>query len=227
MARRMAEEAIALDPKYAGAYALVGWAHSLDVITGTSRSPKDSIAKALEWTQKALVLDDSLAEARSRLGVIYTWSGRYDEGIAEAERAVEGDPNSGQANYNLSVVLRFAGKSKEAIPVMQKVLRLEPMAPDSYLGNQALIYLQAGDCKEALAVCDKLLKRKSDNLVSYIVMAGVYGFCGGEKEARKETTGILRLNPKFAVEPFMRSIPYKNQSDKDRMIQGLRKAGLP
>jgi adenylate cyclase len=228
LARRMAEDAIALDPRYAGAYALVGAAHSLDVITGTSRSPKDSIAKAIEWTQKALALDDSLPEARSRLGVLYTWSGRYDEGIAEAERAVELDPNSGQANYNLSVVLRFAGKSKEAIPVMQKALRLEPMAPDTYLGNLALIYLQAGDCKEAIATCDKVLKRKPDNLVSYIVMSGVYGSCGvREKEARKAATGILRLNPKFAVESFMRSIPYKNQSDRDRMIQGLRKAGLP
>jgi tetratricopeptide (TPR) repeat protein len=140
---------------------------------------------------------------------------------------VELDPNSGQANYNLSVVLRFAGKSKEAIPVMQKALRLEPIPPDNYLGNLALTYLQAGDCKEAIATCDKVLKRKPDNLVSYIVMSGVYGFCGSrEKEARKAATGILRLNPKFAVDSFMRSIPYKNQSDRDRMIQGLRKAGL-
>src|SRR3989304_2186597 len=55
-ARRMAEETIALDPKYAAAYALLGATHQADVWLGASR-PKDSIAKALELTQKALALN--------------------------------------------------------------------------------------------------------------------------------------------------------------------------
>ena len=72
-ARRMAEETIALDPKYAAAYALLGATHQADVWLGASR-PKDSIAKAIELTQKALALNGSLAEARSKLGVLYSWS---------------------------------------------------------------------------------------------------------------------------------------------------------
>ena len=132
LARRMAEEGIALDPKYAEAYALLGATHMNDVYIGTS-SPKDSIAKAIELTQKALAMNGSLAEARSRLGVLYSWSGRYEEGIAEAERGVELDPNSGQANFLLAQVLRYAGKSKDAIPVIQKALRLEPIPPDIYV----------------------------------------------------------------------------------------------
>ena len=196
-----------------------------DVFLGTSR-PKDSIAKAIELTQKALAMNGSLADAHSRLGVLYSWSGRYDEGIAEAERGVELDPNSGQANYNLTVVLRWAGKSKEAIPVIQKALRLEPIPPDNYVQQLALVYFQTGDCKEAIAACDKGLKRQPDHLVSRIIMAAVYGSCGREKEARKEATEVLRINPKFTVESFMRIIPYKNPSDRDRIAQGLRKAGL-
>jgi TolB-like protein len=80
LARRLAEETIALDPKYANAYALLGATHWKDVYLGTSR-PKESIAKAIELTQKALAMNGSLADARSRLGVLYSWSGRYDEGI--------------------------------------------------------------------------------------------------------------------------------------------------
>ena len=171
-------------------------------------------------------MNGSLADARSRLGVLYTWSGRYDEGIAEAERGVELDPNSGQANYNLMLVLKWAGKPKEAIPVIQKALRLEPIPPDNYVQQLALVYLQAGDCKEAIAACDKGLKRDPDHLVSRIIMAAVYGSCGKEKEALKEGTEVLRINPKFNVESYMRNIPYKNPSDRDRVAQGLRKAGL-
>ena len=225
LARRMAEEGIALDPKYAEAYALLGATHMNDVYIGTS-SPKDSIAKAIELTQKALAMNGSLAEARSRLGVLYSWSGRYEEGIAEAERGVELDPNSGQANFLLAQVLRYAGKSKDAIPLIQKALRLEPIPPDIYVQNLALVYFQTGDCKEALAACDKGLKRDPDHLSSRVIMAAVYGSCGREKEARKEASEVLRINPKFTVESFTKNLPYKNPSDRDRTAQGLRKAGL-
>ena len=226
MARRMAEEAIALDPKYADAYALLGATYMNDIYLGTSR-PEDSIAKAIEWTKKALAMNGSLAESRSRLGVLYSWSGRYDEGIAEAERGVELDPNSGQANFNLAVVLRYAGKPKEAIPVIRKALRLEPIPPDIYVQNLALVYLQTGDCKEAVAACEKGLKRQPDNLNSHVITAVVYASCGREAEARKEATEVLRINPKFSVESYARILPYKNPSDRDRTLQGLRKAGLP
>jgi adenylate cyclase len=226
MARRMAEEAISLDPGYADAYALLGATYHIDVFLGTS-NPKETIAKAIELSQKALAMNGSLADARGRLGVLYSWSKRYDEGIAEAERAVELDPNSAMANFFLSQVLRYAGRSKEAIPVMQKALRLEPMAPGIYVQNLALVYFQAGDCKEALAVSDKGLRREPDNLNSHVIRAAVYGFCGREGEARKEAIEVLRINPKFTVESYTKILPYKYQANKDLTIQGLRKAGLP
>jgi adenylate cyclase len=225
LARRMAEDAIALDPKYAEAYVLLGVTYYLEVFQGTTR-PKDVIPKATELIQKALALNGSLAEARSSLGVLYTWSGRYDEGIAEAEKGVELDPNSGQANFNLALVLRWAGKSKEAIPVLQKAIRLEPMVPENYNRQLALNYFQTGDCKEAIAMCEKGIKREPDNLVGRVTIAAVYGACGREAEARKEGTEVLRINPKFTVESFMGNTPYKNSSDRDRIAQGLRKAGL-
>ncbi|MDA8121542.1 MAG: adenylate/guanylate cyclase domain-containing protein [Deltaproteobacteria bacterium] len=226
LARREAEEAIALDPGFAQAYALLGSTHMNDVFLGTGR-PKESISKAIELSKKALAMNGSLADARSRLGVLYSWSGRYDEGIAEAERAVELDPNSGTANYYLAVVLRYAGRSKEAIPAMRRALRLEPIAPDIYVQNLALLHFQAGDCKEALAVCEKGLQRERDSLNSHAIRAAVYGYCGREDEARKEATEVLRINPKFTVESYTRILPYKYQSNKDLTIRGLRKAGLP
>jgi len=226
LARRMAEEAIALDPGYADAYALLGATYHNEVFLGTSH-PKESIAKAIELTQKALAMNGSLADARSRLGVLYTWSGRYDEAIAEAERGVELDPSSAMANFFLSNVLRYAGRSKEAIPVIRKALRLEPIAPDIFFQNLALVYFQAGDCKDALATFEKGLMRQPDNLNSHAIRAAVYGYCGREEDAREEAIEVLRINPKFTVESYTRILPYRYQSNKDLTIQGLRKAGLP
>ena len=97
-------------------------------------------------------------------------------------------------------------------------------------GDQGTERGTAGSIPDALpdrAVCERGLKREPDNLNSHGITAAVYGSCGREKEARKEGGEVLRINPKFTVESFMRNIPYKNPSDRDRTAQGLRKAGLP
>ncbi len=226
LARRMAEEAISLDPNYAEAYALLGTSYMVEVWIRPNR-PKESIAKAIELTRKALALNGSLADAHSRLGMLYTWSGRYDEAIAEAERGVDLDPNSAMANYFLANVLRYAGRSKEAIPVIRKALRLEPFPPDLYVQQLALIYFQSGDCGNAVATSDKGLYRHPDSLNSRAIRAAIYGYCGREEEAKKEAAEVLRINPRFTVESYTKNIPYKYPANRNLTIQGLRKAGLP
>jgi len=47
LAKQLAEEAISLDPEYAWAYKILGQSHMLDVWLGTSKSPKDSMGKAI------------------------------------------------------------------------------------------------------------------------------------------------------------------------------------
>jgi adenylate cyclase len=129
LARQMAEAAIALDPEYGDAYSWLGATHMLDVYLGTSKSPKESIAKAIELTQKALALDDSLAVARSRLGFLYTLIRQHEKGVAEAEQAVALNPNSAGAHDYLGFALRFAGRPEEAIPVIKRAIRLNPFLP--------------------------------------------------------------------------------------------------
>ncbi len=67
-ARRYAEEAIALDPKYAEAYLRLGATLIMDLSYGTTESPEKSLRRAEESVQKALVLDDSSGKAPRLFG---------------------------------------------------------------------------------------------------------------------------------------------------------------
>ena len=226
LARQMAKEAIALDPEYASAYALLGKTHVIDVFWGWSASPKDSIRQAMALLQKAIALDESSADARSRLGSLYTMVGQLDKAIAEGERAVTLDPNYADAYNRLGLFLRFADRPEEAIPVIKKAMRLNPFPPGIYYSNLGMAYLFTGKCEEAIAECEKALQLETDNLHAHIASTVAYSLCGREEEARATAAGVLRINPKFSCDYFAKRLTYKNQADKDRFIEALRKAGL-
>ena len=61
LARKLAEEAMALDPKYARPYRILASCHTTDVFYGWSKSPKESLEQAMELALSArrlLQLDD-------------------------------------------------------------------------------------------------------------------------------------------------------------------------
>ena len=138
-ARQLIEETIALDPKYALAYMYMGSTHFQDflynmmALNKTTKSPKESLAQAIEWTQKALAMDDTLAEAHARLGHLYSLSLRHEESIVEVDKAMAMDPNSAIVQYYACIIYRIAGKPAEAIPMCKKAIRLEPFAPGTVL----------------------------------------------------------------------------------------------
>jgi adenylate cyclase len=225
-ARQLAEEAIALDPEYSSAYLLLSITHMMDVLYGSSKSPRDSMARSMELTQKSLALDDSSADAHSQLGFLYTMTRQHDKGIAEAERAVALNPNNANAYNRLGLALRFAGRPEEAVPVIRKSIRLNPFPPGATYYNLGMAYLYTGQCEESIAACEKALQRENDNLFAHVTATVAYNMCGREEEARATAADVSRINPKFSLEYFAKRLPYKNQADTDRYIAALRKAGL-
>ena len=84
------------------------------------------MAKAMELLQKTIALDDTFAEAYSRLGFIYSMRRQHDKGIAEAEKGVTLNPNSASTHFFLGKTLSFAGRWEESIPEYKKAIRLNP-----------------------------------------------------------------------------------------------------
>ncbi len=231
-ARQLIEETIALDPKYALAYMYMGATHLQDylynmmALNKTTKSPKESLAQAIEWMQKALAMDDTLAEAHARLGHLYSLSLRHEESIVEVDKAMAMDPNSAVVHYYACIIYRIASKPAEAIPMCKKAIRLEPFAPGTYYANLGMAFFHNGtDCEEAVKACEKALKLAPEGMMIHVWATTVFSECGREKEARKTAKELLRINPKFSVEAYTKRIP-QNQKDKDRIAEALRKAGL-
>jgi len=222
LGKQLAEEAVALDPEYAWAYYNLGRAHQLDVWLRTSKSPKESIGKAIGFMKKAIALDDTLAEAHGRLGFIYSMIGKYDEGIAEAEKGVAVNPNSAMAHVMLGKTLSFAGRWEESIPPYKKAIRLNPIPPTMYLYSLGLSYAFTGQYEEGIKWCEKAVREEPDALYARIMMTVVYSWSGQDEKARVQAAEVLRIQPKYTVKKER----YKKDEDGERFVAALRKAGL-
>jgi len=225
-ARRLAEEAIKLDPDYAQAYRWLSGTHLVDVWLGSTKSPQESLITAIELAKKALSLDDSLGGAHGLLGNLYVMTRQYDKGIREAERAVELEPNGADAHMFLGMALRFAGRAEEAIPILKKAMRLDPHAPGFYLNVLAGAYRETEKYEEAIVWCEKAVQQNPKNVLFRVTLCSTYSLTGRMDEARAQAKEIMRLNPNFSVERLARTDPQKNQAAKKRYIDALRRAGL-
>jgi adenylate cyclase len=223
LGKKLAEEAIALDPEYAMAYRALARTHIMDAWFGTTKSPKQSLAKSKELLQKAIVLDNTYAEAHATLGILFSMTGKHDKAVAKAEHAIALNPNSAFTHAMLGHTLRFAGRWKEAIPEYKKAIRLNPIPPDQYFFGLGLAYAWTGQYDEAIKWCEKAVRQKPNSFFAHLMMAVIYSLSGREEEARAEGAEVLRINPKFSLEKFEKRCTGK---DKERFIGALRNAGL-
>jgi adenylate cyclase len=227
LAKQLAEESIALDPEYAWAYYVLGRTHLVSVWVGTSKSPKQSIAKAMELFQKAIALDDTFAEAHGNLGFLYSMTRQHDKAIDQAEKAVALNPNSAWAHFMVGKTLFFAGRAEESFPEYKKAIRLNPIPPNNYLWSIGLSYGYTGKYEEAIEWCEKAVRREPNDLLARIMMTVVYSLSGRDEEARAEAAEVLRIQPKFTVKGFEKRLTYKRKEDGEKFLNALRKAGIP
>jgi serine/threonine protein kinase len=117
-----------LDPKFARAYAGLSDCYNLLAEYGTA-TPAESKPKAREAAQRALALDDRLAEAHASLGkVLHEYD--YDWAAAEREfqRAIELNPTYPTARQWYGLYLDCVGRTDEAITQIRKGLELDPLS---------------------------------------------------------------------------------------------------
>ncbi len=225
LARRLFEESIALDPKFALAYTTLGYTYFAAVLNGWSQSPGKDLKKAFELAQKSITLDQYLFDPHGLLGWLYLLTGKHEKAIAEGRQAIALAPNNFFAHDNLGAFLTWSDRPEEAILVLKKALRISPFPTEWQLKNLADAYFMAGRYEEALAYFKKVEEKNPDNLFAYLTPAAIYGHLGREEEARAAAKELLKLDPKFSVKNWEKW-PCKNREKWNQWIDGLRKAGL-
>ena len=223
LAKKLAEEVIALDPEYPLAYRILSATHLMDIWLGMSKSPNQSLTKAIELLQKAIALDDTYAEAYADLGFLLSMKEQHDKAVATAERGVALNPSAADAHMKLGHTLRFAGRYEESIPEYKTAIRLNPIPPNNYMFGLGKSYAMTGQYEEAIKWGKKAVLQKPNNFLANIILTEIYSLSGKYEEARAQAAEVLRIQPKFSLEKWAKRA---KGPDKEKVIDALRKAGL-
>ena len=147
------ERAIAIDPRYALAYAglATSWIHA-GVRAALSRSfrPREAMPKARAAAEKALALDATLSEAHAALGqVLFIYEWKRDEGLRELRHAMELNPNDQNAAHWYALALAALGRFDESLMQMRRAREIDPLSL-IVRANLGFILFRAGRHEEAI-----------------------------------------------------------------------------
>jgi TolB-like protein/class 3 adenylate cyclase/Flp pilus assembly protein TadD len=225
-ARQMFERAIDLDPEFAAAYARLGFTHFYEWTFDWSQDPQ-SLEHAFELAQRTLDMDDSLPLGHRLLGKVYLWKKQHEKAITEIEKAIALSPNYADQLVGLGYILNFTGRPEEAIGLVKKAMRLNPIYPADYLWELGHAYFLTGRYEEAIETLKGVLDRNSNFMPAHVYLAASYSEIGREEEARAEAAEIERLrSPQTSLEAEIQRLPYKDQAVLERLFDSLQKAGL-
>jgi adenylate cyclase len=221
--RQWLEKAIDLDPNYAEAYAFLGWLHMLAAWNQSSANPPADLKHASELAQKALALDDTNSSALRLLCESDWMQLRYDQAVADGERAVAINPNYAGGFFSLADALNVYGKPEAAIRAAQRAMRLDPTGRDLYSYDVGVAYVDMGSYQDAIPILKQSLTAFPNILVSHIFLTVAYVELGREEDARAEAAEIMRMSPQFTVASLL---PGKDVAKQKLARDDLRKAGL-
>jgi TolB-like protein/DNA-binding winged helix-turn-helix (wHTH) protein len=167
------QKATDADPSYALAYAEISRAYGALVLAG-EMYPGDVLPKYKAAAQKAVEIDDTLAEAHGALGSVSFW---YDRNWKEAEkhfiRALELDPNSSITHFGYADFLSKMGRPEEALAEIQRAREIEPLSP-FFNTFEAWFLNDAGQADEALDRVEAAIDLDSSFYFAHWMKAEIY-----------------------------------------------------
>ena len=226
-ARKLAEEALALDPNYPEAYVRLGRTHLNDFHAGWVASPSASLRRSVELVRQALALDETYPDTYHLLSAIYLFLKRHDDAKLAIAKALEFSPNHSLAMATLGMVLTYSGEPEAAIAQLRNAMRLSPLYPDWFLSELARAYFHTGRLEEAIDLLNQRLRHNPDSGEALVLLTVAASAAGREDEAKRALAKFLAPRPAYTLTQYSAGEFYKDPNDLQRVLDALRKAGLP
>lgn len=175
-AERYFREAAELDPNYVRAWIAIARNSSLMLQTGLIGTD-EYIATAAPVIDRALELDGRRPEAHAQKGVLNWFSGDLDAAEAAFRRALDLRPGYSATLAAYGIYLRSTGRPQEAIPVLEKALRDDPLSTE-ILFNLGKAEMYAGRPEKNVQYSERIRQIEPTSVYGYTSALQAYLWLG-------------------------------------------------
>ena len=222
--------AIELDPNYSAPYGIAVSCHVVRKAAGWMTDPEADIAETRRLTAKAEEVghDDCFALSSSGFAIA-NLLGELDKGLELIDRGLAINPNAALCLAQSGYVRVWLGEPDLAILHLQRAMRNSPVdtLTFSMQNGVAFAHYLAGRDDEALAWAEKALQRNPIVIPAIRIAAASAAMLGRWLDATKYLSLLRQLDPGLRVANLGDRVPLRRPQDRDRLGEGLRRAGLP
>jgi adenylate cyclase len=226
-AQALLEQAIARDPGYARALALLAHVRGIIAFNGWEEDENLVYTAAMESARRAVALDRDDPWVHMAVGSLAVQMRRHDEAIVSLSKAVELNPNFALAHSNLGRALAAVGRVEEAMEHTARALRISPRDPQKhlFLVRYGTAHFAGGRYGVAAEWYQKAVSERPEFINARRLLVAAYALDGDIERARAALGDLKQLQPALSLAWIDR---HSEMGDavRGRLIEGLRRAGL-
>ena len=178
---------------------------------------------AEEEFQEAISTNFNYAPAHHFFADYLKAMGRFEEALAEIEKARELDPLSLAINTGVGHVLYLSGQYDRSIEEYKKAVELEPgfMATHVWFGRP---YLEKGMYDEAIAELETAVQLSADSTIALAMLGHGLASAGRHDEARRILEKLKEKSKSQYVPSYWIAVLYNGFRDKEQVVAWMQKA---
>jgi TolB-like protein/Tfp pilus assembly protein PilF len=226
LAQTLLDQAIAVDPDYAQALAVLAVSHTFGAHMGWEEA---AIATPIaeRAALAAVRADGEDPWAHLALACAYSYLGRIEDALAAFETALRLNSNFSLALGYFGLVLSWSGRWREGGEAARRALRLSPRDPFAaiYHGVAGYAAFVEGNYAEAIRLCREGVRQRGDFVGAHRVLTAAAAMAGDMELARTSLQELRRAQPNISLIWVASQLPLKGE-EREHFLEALRRAGL-
>jgi TolB-like protein len=227
IARDEALKALAIDPQFARAHAILALGYVTEGNNFWTEDPATALRNSYDAARSAVAFDPRDPWGQAMHGIAELWHNRaHERAMSAMQYAVDLNPSNAQFRALYSYVLTFCSEAEKALDEIETANAMNPHAPPVFLGfrGRALLMLRRFD--EALSVLEQMVTQMPGHSNALAYVSAAYAAKGRIDEARQTIEELQATNPFYTLANSERYLPFADPKDLEFLLDLFAKAGL-
>jgi adenylate cyclase len=226
------DRSLSVDPQNFRALNGLAWALAWRANSSWSDDRESDVGRAEKAINAALALEPNSSSAHRTKGWVFFAQRQMGPALAEAQTAIADDSNNADAQALMGLWKMFVGQSEDGLADVETAFRLSPRDPQLPYWQFYMCHLHThlAQWEKSIDWCSKSTAGGNAGMFPYVDLVAANAWAGHDGEAKQAAARLQKVYPGFTVQTWA-SIHWSDDptfnAQYQRIVEGLRKAGLP